>query len=313
MRFTLKQLRYVDAAGRTGSIANAAGELSISQSSVTAAIDALENELGFDIFVRTPAKGIVTTPVGREALEHVRGFLEQARHLESDLRSIKGDPRGKLHIGCYVTTAPHVLPLMLRSFARDYPGVSIDILEGDLMTVSDSLLSGKVDVAATYFGIVGDHKKTFPCDVAFTRLFTARPHAVLSADDPLAARRRVTLAELAERPMVLLDLPFTTDYFLGLFRAHGLEPRIAHSTRSSEIVRALVAGGFGFSILNIRALDREAGSGFVSRPIADNVGNPDYGLVTLKGVRQPRIVRAFLDHCRRLKDDNVFAPLVLPV
>lgn len=57
MRFTLKQLRHIGAAGRLGSIANAATKLSISQSSIAAAIDGLEDKLGFDIFLRTPAKG----------------------------------------------------------------------------------------------------------------------------------------------------------------------------------------------------------------------------------------------------------------
>ena len=65
MFFTLKQLRYVEAAGRLGSIAAAAQELAISQSSITAAIDALETSLDYDIFLRTPARGIRSTPAGR--------------------------------------------------------------------------------------------------------------------------------------------------------------------------------------------------------------------------------------------------------
>ena len=47
---TIKQLRYVEAAGRTGSIAAAAADLNISQSSITAAIDALETDMGFDVY-----------------------------------------------------------------------------------------------------------------------------------------------------------------------------------------------------------------------------------------------------------------------
>jgi hypothetical protein len=68
MNFTLKQLRYVEAAGRLGSIAKAAVEVSISQSSITASIDALEASLDYALFVRTPAKGI-TPDIGRP-----RGF-----------------------------------------------------------------------------------------------------------------------------------------------------------------------------------------------------------------------------------------------
>lgn len=311
MHFTLKQLRYVEAAYRTGSIVNAANELAISQSSITAAINALEQDLGFDLFVRMPAKGIVVTPVGRETVERIRQFLEHARHLESDLRSLRGDPTGTLCIGCYVTTAPHVLPLILRGFARDYPKVGIDILEGDMATVSEALSAGRVDVALTYKMLVEEQQDILSRDVDFVPLFPARPHAVLSIEDPLADQEAVTLAELAERPMVLLDLPYASSYFMGLFRSKGLEPRVAHSTRSSEIVRALVAGGFGFSILNLRSLNREDGSGFVTRPISDEVGRPEYGVATLKNVRRPRIVEAFLEHCARLCADRVFDVLIV--
>ena len=60
LNFTLKQLRYVEAAGRLGSIASAATKLNISQSSITAAIDVLEAELGYDLFLRTPGEGYLS-------------------------------------------------------------------------------------------------------------------------------------------------------------------------------------------------------------------------------------------------------------
>ncbi|MEO0679826.1 MAG: LysR family transcriptional regulator, partial [Pseudomonadota bacterium] len=73
--FTLKQLRYVEAAGRLGSIASAAGELNISQSSITSAIDALETEVGFDLFIRTRAKGLKTTSSGDQIIQMISNFI----------------------------------------------------------------------------------------------------------------------------------------------------------------------------------------------------------------------------------------------
>lgn len=314
MRFTLKQMRYVEAAGRTGSIVKAAHELNISQSSITAAIDALEAALGFDLFVRMPAKGIMITPAGSEALDYIRSFLEQARHLESDLRSIDGDPKGTLNIGCFVTTAPHVLPLMLKSFVREYPGISITIREGDLAAVAEMLLDGKVDVACTYQVLLANQQAILPPHLPFMPLFKAPPYAVIGSDDPLAERASVTMAELAARPMIMLDLPHTREYFLGLFEQCGLTPTIAHSTRSSEIVRAMVAGGFGISILNIVSPEQGGpNAGFVARPIEDELETPLYGVGALPGVRHPKIVRAFLDHCERLRETRVFGHLAMPV
>lgn len=303
MNFTLKQLRYVEAAGRCGSITSAAEILSISQSSITAAIDTLEQALGFDLFIRMPAKGIQPTPSGMDALGHIRSYLEQTNHLDSDLRSIGGQPVGALRLACYVTTAPHVLPLMLKGFVRDHPGVRVELAEGDMVSVVDQLLEGGVDLACTY-------NKNLPEQISFTPLFSAPPYAIISAEDSLAKKSSVTLAELAERPMIVLDLPFGRDYYTDLFYSRGLRPTIAHSTRSSEIVRALAAGGFGFSILNIRA--REAGRPeYVCLPIKDFTPAIEFGIVSIAGVRHPRIVRAFLDHCAQLSGAGTFDELIV--
>ena len=95
LNFTLKQLRYVTAAGREGSIANAANSLNISQSSITAAIDALEAGLGYDLFLRSPAKGIDPTSAGLQTLKLIRSYLEQTLHFEADLMSVGGAETGE--------------------------------------------------------------------------------------------------------------------------------------------------------------------------------------------------------------------------
>ncbi len=69
MNITLKQLRYFDAALRFGSIARAAEDLNISQSSITAAIDQIERTIGAELFRRIPAKGVVATRIGEQVGE----------------------------------------------------------------------------------------------------------------------------------------------------------------------------------------------------------------------------------------------------
>ena len=51
--------------------------------------------------------------------------------------------------------------------------------------------------------------------------------------------------------MVLLDLPFSTDYFIEIFRPHALRPKVVERTRDMGVMRAMVANGFGYSIANI--------------------------------------------------------------
>jgi DNA-binding transcriptional LysR family regulator len=288
MRFTLKQLRYFDAALRVGSIARAADEMNISQSSITAAIDLIEQSIGTDLFRRIPAKGIVPTRTGTAVGERIAAFLEQARVFESDVMSLAGDPTGTLRLACYAPAAPYVLPPLLRRIAENYPDIRIDLMEGDLGSINAMLQNGTVDVALTY-------RRVLAPVLAFTPLFRARPWALLPMNSPLVNRRSVTIRDLADQPMIALELAGAMDYFRGLFAAEGLAPRIVHSTKSSSVLRGLVAAQFGYSILNICGPnDREGRSGFTALPIAGDVDAPLFGVACAAAHQRSAIVGAVI-------------------
>ncbi len=305
MNFTLKQLRYVEATGRLGSISKAAAELNISQSSITAAIGALESQTGFDLFVRTPAKGISVTPAGADTLRLIRGFIIQSRHFETEMMSVGGDASGSIRVSCYATAAPSFLPPILKNFKSTNSNTSITLLEGNIEATLAYLTNGEADLAFSYDLIdVSLHH--------FTPLFGAPPYALLAADDPLAQGKSVCLNDLADRPMVMLDLPHTKAYFYSMFEESGLHPNVIHSTRSAEIVRALVAGGHGFSLLNICPPDyRHNDTRFRVLPIRDKLHIPIFGIVTLAGIRQPKIVQAFINQCVELKERGAFNDIVV--
>ena len=300
MNFTLKQLRYVEAAGRLGSIAKAAVEVSISQSSITASIDALEASLDYALFVRTPAKGITPTSAGREALQLIRTYLNQTRQFESELQSQGGDDAGLVRIACYATAAPTFLPPILKSITENFPGISVKVMEGNMMAILDYLENGEVDLVFTY-------DRHVPPAQAFEPLFSAPPYALISKSDAVSQLGSITFEQLSKKPMIMLDLPYTRDYFLGLFRARGLEPELSHSTRSSEIAQALVEGDFGYTLLNIQPRTYSAkDSRFRAIPISDSTDVPIFGIATLGNLRQPKNVRSFIKICTQLRDEGVF-------
>lgn len=301
LNFTLKQLRYIEAAGRLGSIAKAAQEQSISQSSITTAIDALEQELGHSLFVRTPAKGIMATPSGRESLLLIRSFIDRSKHFEGEITSVGGDVQGAIRIGCYATAAPSFLPPILKGFTEKFPNISIKLFEGNMQTIMEFLADGVVDLNFTYAQVLDERSEFVP-------LFDAPPYAVIAADDPFAKQDHVTYEDLSKRPMIMLDLPNTRDYFIEMFEERGFALNVAHSTRSSEMARALVSGGFGFSVLNIKPVDYEKGrSGYVCVPIFDaELEFQSFGIATQSAVYQPSIVQAFVQYCEGLKHSGVF-------
>ena len=80
------------------------------------------------------------------------------------------------------------------------------------------------------------------------------PFALLPEGHALAGRPSVTPEDLAQYPMVLLDLPMSAEYFLSFFRQRGIAPRIVERTRDVAVMRSLVANGFGYSVANARPL-----------------------------------------------------------
>ena len=135
---------------------------------------------------------------------------------------------------------------------------------------------------------------------------------LINLDDPLSQQASVSFAELSDRPMVLLDLPRTREYFTGLFERRGYRPKIAHTTRSAEIARALVAGGFGYTILNIRPPDYvENRLSYRAVPISGLEHGQSFGIATLANTRPPKIVQAFIDSCVSLQKRGVFDSLTV--
>ncbi|MEO1105565.1 MAG: LysR family transcriptional regulator, partial [Pseudomonadota bacterium] len=270
---TIKQLRYVEAAERTGSIAAAANELNISQSSITAAIDSMEARLGFDLFTRVPAKGIRTTPAGREAIGPIRHFLDGFHDFEADLQAIGGASTGTVRVACFATAAASFLPVLIRQFAQDHAGIAIALVEGNMETIIDELDAGRADIAFTYADVVLDHQ-------VFEDLVAVPPYALLPADDTICEGTHVTLEDLAKRRLILLDLPRTRGYYSDIFRDAGLSVEIFHVTASTEMIRTLVESGLGFSVLSARPPNYVEGARrYKAMPIARAAPERRFGFV----------------------------------
>ena len=302
---TLKQMRYIEAAGRLGSIANAAKELRISQSSISAAIDVLEDHLSYDLFIRTPAKGIQATPSGRDAIRTISEFLDQWRHFETELISIGGEASGTIRIACFVTAVGSFFPPILRQFQRSNPSIEIKLLEENMEGVVDLLDAGHADMAFTYSDLVSSTH-------SFDPLVEVPPYALVARTSPLAQQSDVSLAELAEYPMVLFDLPRTKGYYHRFLTDANHDVRISHRTESVEMVRTLVANGFGFSILNARPPEYLAGkSSYCVLPIREKLKSRQFGILRHAGQRQPLVVRKFVELCNQLNEKSAFEEMIV--
>ncbi|UJA21828.1 LysR family transcriptional regulator [Thermoleophilia bacterium SCSIO 60948] len=293
MRFTLRQLEYFVAAADAGSVTDAAQNIPVAQSSVSAAIAQLEAALGVQLLIRHHAQGISPTPEGHQFLTRVRALLRDADELERFASDLTAEISGTLNLGCLVPLAPLITPRVGKSFLERHPSVRLEMVEAGQTALMTGLRSGELSVVLTY-------DLELAPDISFEPLSTLPPHAVLAADHPLASKDSVTLAELAGEPLVLLDLPQSRDYFRGLFATAGVEPTVAHRSVHPEVIRTMVANDFGYTIINARphidlALDARP---LVTRPIEGEPRPMILGMARLESLRPTRLVEAFEQHCR---------------
>ena len=305
LRFTLRQLEYLVAVGDAGSITLAAEKLNVSSPSISAAVAQVEQEFGLQMFIRRHAQGLSLTSGGRRFVEEARGVLAAAARLNDLANDITGKVRGPLSIGCLLTFAQVILPQVRRSFVDRYPEVDVRQYERDQAGIFYGLRQAHLDVALTY-------DLDIPSDLEFIPLLSLPPYAVLHAGHPLAGAVSVTPQALAPHPMILLDLPFSTDYFMGVFTAHGLRPRIVERTRDMGVMRSMVANGFGYSIANIRPASDVAPDGRQLQFVPLIGPAPlNLGLVLAEGGRSSQTIRAFLDHCSHMVTDATVPGLTI--
>jgi DNA-binding transcriptional LysR family regulator len=293
MRFTLRQLEYFVATCEAGSVTEAAQRMPVAQSSVSTAVAQLEAALGVQLLIRHHAHGVSPTPAGRQFLGRARSLLREAGEVERFASELTDALSGRLEVGCLLTLAPLVAPRLCASFRERHPDVTVEIVEAGQTELLADLRDGRVALALTY-------DLALPDGVGFEALAELPPYAVFPAAHPLAEAEAVTLEQLAEEPLVLLDRPHSREYFQALFHARSLRPHVAHRSTQPEAIRTLVANGYGYTIVNARPLVDRALDGRPLRTVR-LAGSPRamvLGVARAAGVRPTRLVAGFLEHCQ---------------
>lgn len=307
MKFTLRQLSYFIAAAETGSITLASKRANISQPAISTAISHIERELDVQLFLRHHAQGLSLTPAGRTLLRETKQLLKQAEGLYSAAADISHQMRGELSVGWFSTLAPIMMPELVQSFLKAFPDTQVRSQEGHQEGLLTSLREAQIELAITYDLQISE-------DIDFLPLASLPPYALFAASHPFARERTIKLSQLAALPMVLLDLPMSREYFLALFIRERLKPNVVWSSVKMEVVRAMVANGLGYSLVNVRPRADMALDGRRLKRVAV-AGDPSalrIGIATLRQLKKTRLAEAFERHCRELITDNYIPGMAPP-
>lgn len=291
--YSLRQLTYFVATAENQSIAKAARLLNVSQPSLSKAISTLEGQFDVQLFIRHHARGVSLTPAGERLLLDARGLLRYAGELQQNVQESSDTASGQLELACFATVAPVFMPALLADFSEQYPGIDIRLHEGNQDDLVSGLASGRFELALMYDLLL-------PGDIEIDILASFDPYVLLPHGHRLAKKQRISLASLKDEPLILLDVPPSRDFFIGLFRRIGIEPRVAFSSPSMEMVRGLVGRNRGYSLLVTHPYDDHTydGQTIVTRPLADETVPGNLGMARLGRLRPSRAMTVFSRFCR---------------
>lgn len=244
LSITFRQVRYFLAAAETGQISQAAVEMNISQSAVTAAVQGLEAQLGVKLLDRGPT-GVVLTPEGARFLIHAKAIIAAVEDAERSPGERSSEITGRVRVGVTYTVAGYFMPRHFVRFRRSHPGIRVDLVELPRAAIEESLASGDIDIAVMLVSNLANQRT-----LAYETLFRSHRRLWLSADHRLVQADRVTLGDLAGEPYVMLTVDEAARTASRYWELAGLEPNVVFATSSVEAVRSMVAAGIGVTILS---------------------------------------------------------------
>lgn len=294
----IRHLKYISTVAKCGSLFEAARTLMVSESAVSAAIKACEQELGYSIFIRRPSKPLVLTPTGAEFVRSAQHFVDHAEAFYDESVGFGTQLKGTIRLGCFSAFSSLLLPPIMRRCQERLPMLTLQIFEYDLPEMLSRLRNGDVEIAVTY-------DLHYDSDIDFRPLFSVTPHVGVSSANHLGGRRTLRLSEIAEEPLILLDYPVTRQHILKLFADRGITPRVLYHPKSIDTLHALVAHNFGYSIFFLRPNYGAHGGATLKRlSIDDDVPNHNVVVAHSNSVQLTAKVRAIADACNDIFADR---------
>lgn len=296
MTISLRKLHYFVAAAEEGSITAAAQRLYISQPSISLAISDLEKSFKQPLFIRKPSSGVILTPTGQHILIKAQALLAHAREFQSTASTVGSTLSGKIRVACFVNLAPMHFASLLANFKYRYPNIQVEFYDRDQAEIFDGVRSAKYEVALTFD--LGESNDFEEFDVI--KVAKVPPHAILGKDHRLANETVVSLRDLVDEPLILMDLPHSREYLLSLFTVIDMRPNLKYLPRSFEMVRSLAGNHLGYGLLGLVPQGGHTydGSLVKSVPLKEPVRALNMVVIKLKEVPMRKIAHVFLEFIR---------------
>lgn len=236
---TLTQIHALLTVLECGGFTEASKRLYMTQSAVSQAISALEEELGINILIRERRKDIQLTAAGSRLVPHLREIIVQTHAVKEIAEQEKKNPVRTLRIGCFPSACACILPGIIRYFELQHPNIKIIPYEENSNEIVDSLRNGSIDAGFVHFPVSNMY-----CVPIFRDKFTV----VIPEGHPLAANTAISLTDLKGEPLIISKGRYELS-IMTLFKEKGIEPVIKYEFNHPDTAMSFIRQGLGIALL----------------------------------------------------------------
>jgi DNA-binding transcriptional LysR family regulator len=289
MAINLHQLKIFHAVARSGSFSRAAGELLISQPSVSIQVGELERQMGAELFEQV-GKSVRLTEAGRVLDDYASRILALVDETRMAMDELKGLRRGRLLLGATSTPGTYLLPALLGRFKEQYPNIEIVLRVRDTRRIQEMLLQREL-----HLGVIGS--KVILPDIDASLWVSDELVLVVAPGHRFASLGTVRAADLAGQPFILRERGSgNREAVEDALNAAGVHITPVFELEGAEMVKQAVAANLGISILSRCAVDLEVAAGRLRVvPIEGVHIERAIWLLRRRDRRLPRIAQAFLE------------------
>ena len=289
----IRQLKAFLAIAEAKTFTAGARRVNVTQAAISMQIRQLEEEVGLQLFTRTPRR-VILTEAGEYLLERARKILREHDSALAEIAEVAGAEMGRLRIGSASGTfAMHQLPGILQKLIEKYPNSTLTVASGTSQKLVDRMMHGEIDIA--FVSLPVDN-----ANITAESIFSDEIVAIAHPKHPLAKEKYISAATLAGEDLILGEQGGNTRRMIDeFFNAANVKPNITMELSRQEAINLMVETDLGVGMAGAKSVAREIRDGrLISWLIEGAEIKWELGLARLRGGHFSPIGKEFVRLCK---------------
>ncbi|MFN2502575.1 MAG: LysR family transcriptional regulator [Pyrinomonadaceae bacterium] len=289
----IRQLKAFLAIAEAKTFTAGARRVNVTQAAISMQIRQLEDEVGLQLFTRTPRR-VILTEAGEYLIDRARKILREHDSALAEIAELGGVEHGRLRIGSasaeFLTLQ---LPRILQRIRDKYPNAELAVSAGTSQTLVDKIMHGEIDIAFVSLPV---ENSSITTDLLFSDEIVAIAHP----SHPRANQKYISAAGLAGERLILGERGGNTRRMIDdFFNAANVRPHIIMELSRQEAINQMVENNLGVGTAGAKTIADEVRQGrLVAWMIEGAEINWDLGLARLRGGYFSPISKEFIALCK---------------